>query len=129
MGRSIIAGLAVVFALVVFGGAVYAQGQRGYGMICGTNLNLAEIEKFQEETLSLRNELLTKRLELQNEYCKTKLDYDRIATLRKEIVDIQTKIHAAADKYGLSAIGGSFGMRSGMMMGKGMMGCPCSMTE
>lgn len=125
MRKAMIIGLAAVIALVVIGGAVYAHGPWGYGMGCSTGANVENVKKFQKETLSLRDELLTKRLELQNEYSKPEPNYDRIATLRKDIVDIQTKIQTTADKYGLPAFGTGMGhgmMGRGMMMG---MGCPC----
>jgi len=130
MRRTAMIGLAVVVALLVGGGALYAHGPWGHGMGYGAGVNVENVKKFQKETLSLRDELITKRLELQNEYSKPQPDYDRIGTLRKEIVDIQTKIQAAADKYGVPAPGSGYGMRHGMM-GRGMMGdaCPCPMCQ
>lgn len=130
MRRTTMIGLTVVVALLVVGGAVYAHGPWGYSMGYGAGVNVENVKKFQKETLSLRDELITKRLELQNEYSKPQPDYDRIGTLRKEIVDIQTKIQASADKYGVPALGSGYGMRHGMM-GRGMMGdaCPCPMCQ
>ncbi|GAB4415042.1 MAG: hypothetical protein OHK0032_11190 [Thermodesulfovibrionales bacterium] len=133
MKKAIMIGLVAAIALMVIGGAVYAHGPWGHGMVYGTGANVENVKKFQKETLSLRDELITKRLELQNEYGKPQPDYDRIGTLRKEIVDIQTKIQAAADKYGVPAFG--HGMGHGMMgrgmIGEGMMGagCPCPMCQ
>lgn len=128
MKRSLIIAL-VVAAFVVIGGAVYAHGPWGHGMGYGMNfggaVNVENMKGFQKETMALRDELITKRVELQNEYSKPQRDYERIGTLRKEIVELQTKIQAAAQKHGLPADGRVYGM-----MGKGMMGhnCPCPMS-
>ena len=43
--------------------------------------DLNSLKKFQRETLSLRDELITKRLELSKEFCKQKLNKNRIAAL------------------------------------------------
>lgn len=128
MKKTLIVALVVATALVV-GGVVYAHGPWGHGMGYGMNfggaVNIENLKGFQKETMAMRDDLITKRLELQNEYSKPQLDYERIGTLRKEIVDLQTKIQAAAEKYGLPHNTG-YGMRHGMM-GKTMMGhnCPC----
>ncbi len=90
----------------------------GYGPGYGTAANVDAVKKFQKETLSLRDNLMTKNFELQNEYNKPAPDHNRIASLRKEIIDLQADIQAAADKHGFSG-GGPMG---GMMMGSGMMG-------
>ncbi len=130
MKRAIIIGLAIALTVVI-GSAVYAHGPWGQGMGYSTNpagpVNLENWKKFQQETLTLREEVMTKKMELRNEYSKTPRDYDRIASLKKEIVDLQTKIHATAEKYGLPATGFGCGMRHG----QGMMGqCgPCNMAE
>ncbi len=95
--------------------AVYAWWG-GYGMGYGTGSNIETIKKFQKETLGLRDELMTKNLELQNEYVRTVPDTGRIATLKKEIIDLEAKIQSIADKYNMPS-GGHMG---GMMMGRGM---------
>ncbi|HCC69480.1 MAG TPA: hypothetical protein DEP99_06325 [Nitrospiraceae bacterium] len=115
MKKAMMIGLAVVIALVVIGGAVYAHGPWGHGIGRGTGADVENVKKFQKETLSLRDELLTKRLKLQDEYSKPEPNYDRIATLRKDIVGIQTKIQEIADKYGLPAFRTGMGHR---MMGR-----------
>lgn len=118
----------VVVSLVVAIGLLIASGVYawwpggGYGMgYYGTGTNVGAVQKFQSETLSLRDALMTKQLELQNEYNKPVPDTNRITTLKKEIIDLQAKIQTVADKYGIS--GGSMGgQMGGMMMGRGMMG-------
>ena len=120
MKKLSIIGLTVAVALIL-AGAVYAWWPGGgYGMGYGTSANVETMKKFQKETLSLRDDLMTKNLELQNEYSKPQPDYNRIATLKKEIIDLQAKIQAVAEKYGVGGpMGGHMG---GMMMGPGMMG-------
>ncbi len=95
--------------------------------------DVEKVKKFQKETLSLRDELITKRLELRKEFESEKPDWQRIAQLRKDIIDIQTKIQEIATKYDLPFDYGMKGgkkhrMRHGMMggCGMGMMdGCGC----
>ncbi len=117
-----------VAGLFIAGGA-YAGWGGGYGPCYMTGANAETVQKFRHETVSLRDELVTKRIELRNEYNKPVQDANRIAELQKDIIDLQTKIHAAADKYGLAA--GGYGMGRGMMNGTGgrgmMMGYPCPM--
>ena len=115
MKRSIVVTVLVAaLGLFIAGGAYAWWG--GYGMgYQGTNPEAAQ--NFQNETLSLRQAIMAKQLELQNEYNKPAPNTNRIAALQKEIIDLQTKIQTVADKYGIS--GGHMG---GMMMGRGMMG-------
>lgn len=97
-GRTII-GLVVILGLLITS-AVYALGYRGpCGVSNWQTPDVEKIKKFQQETLSLRDELITKRLELQNECGKQVTDTDRITTLRQEIRDIRAKIQEVADKY------------------------------
>jgi len=83
---------------LLLSGAVYAW-RGGYGEDCLTGTDIETVKKFQRETLSLRDELLTKRLELRHEYNKPEPDTDRITTLRKEIIDLKAGIQSVADKY------------------------------
>lgn len=129
----------VVAALALIGaGTAFAQMGRGGGMgpgciygvgYTGTNgtVNVENLKKFQKETLSLRDELFTKRAELGNEYAKATPDVARIAELRKQMIDVQAKIQTAAQKNGLPAMGQGNcqrGMGRGMMAGPGANGCP-----
>lgn len=127
MKKGIIISLVLVAGLI-FTSAIYAIGPwGGYGMGYsaqtggyGTTVDIEAVKKFRKETLPLREELITKRLELQNEYNKATPDKNRISTLRKEIVDIELKIQEKADAAGFSTWGG--GMMGSGMMGSGMMG-------
>ncbi|KWT76402.1 hypothetical protein [Candidatus Magnetominusculus xianensis] len=96
-----------LLASVIYAGAQWC----GYGM----GVNVETINKFQKETLILRDELMAKELELQNEYGKSVPDTGRIVTLKKEIIDEEAKLQGIADKYNIPTGGG-------MMMGRGMMG-------
>ena len=82
-----------------------------------SQVNVENLKKFQKETLSLRDDLMTKRAELQNEYNKQTPDTARIADLRKQMIDIQANIQKAAVKNGLPAWGQGNGRGR---MGRGM---------
>ncbi len=127
--------LAVAMALV-FAGTAFAWWDgpgMGYGPGSYSGANAETMKKFQKETFSLRDELMTKQLDLQAEYDKPVPDTARVATLKKDIIDIQAKIQVVADKHGIPAWGpGSGGMMGRGMMGRGMMmgaGCPCPMCQ
>lgn len=130
--------VAVVAALVLTSAASarmwddddYGPGYgRGFGMMygagTGTNVNIDKFKQFQKETSGLREEMMLKRVELQNEYAKEKPDTDRVATLKKELIDLRTKIHKAAEKAGIEGAGrGMMGGRHGRgMMSGGPGGC------
>jgi len=107
-------------------GMMYGYGAGGTGKA----VDIEKFKKFQKETSGLRDDMHLKMLELRNEYSKEKPDEDRIATLQKELIDIRTKIHKAADKAGIAEEGRGWGGRRGFggrgfgpgMMGPGMMG-------
>lgn len=128
MKRVILITLSVLLILGL-GASVYARGPWGYGGWDYSDMSGVDIEKvkkFQKETLSLRDELHIKKLELRQEYDKEKPDLDRIAQLRKEIIDLQTRIQKIASSYGLPAMGpGGCGK-----MGRGpMFGPRCGCQE
>lgn len=87
----------------------------GYGARYGT-VDTDKFRNFQKDTLSLREEMVAKNLELENEYDKPTPDPKRVAALEKEIIDLQTKIQEVADKYGISGSGRGY---AGRMMGPG----------
>lgn len=110
------------------GGPGYGMGpgmMGGYGPGAGKAVDIEKFKQFQKETAGLREEMMLKGLELRNEFLKEKSDEDRISTLQKELIDIRTKIHKAADKAGIEQMGrGNGGKRGwgGRGMGPGMMG-------
>lgn len=114
----VVLGLILSLSLIAAGSAFarwgggYGMMGSGYGMMGGGydrgpgNSYMADVDpeslaKFQKETLALRDELITKRLELSREYDKDSPDADRIAGLRKDIIDVETKIGKIAEKYDL----------------------------
>jgi hypothetical protein len=83
----------------------------------------------------LRDEMMTKGMELRNEFAKDNPDKGQIDRLKGEMKDLRTRIQAAAEKNGLPAWGmgrggrggswgcGGPGKRGGRMMGYGCNGC------
>jgi hypothetical protein len=99
------------------GGDCYQAGQ-------GAGVDVEAVTKFRKETLQLRDELLTKRLELSQEYSKDTPDADRIAKLRKDMVDIETSIAKIADKYDIdNGLGGKRAGRGTRGGNRGGSGC------
>ena len=107
-------------------GMMDARGERGYGNCYWNDEGRPSVDpesmvKFQKETLPLRDERLTKRLELSQEYDKEAPDADRIAQLRKDLIDLDTKIAKIADKYdvegGFKGRRGERGKRGGYNCG------------
>lgn len=135
--KRIVAIIAVAAVVLIVAGLASAQMGGGWGPGAGCNygmgyngtngtVNVENLKKFQKETLSMRDELIANRAELANEYAKPAPDATRVADLRKQMVDNQTKIQKAAEKYGLPAWQQGYGrgsMGRGMMMGSGN-GCP-----
>jgi hypothetical protein len=138
------AGLAALVVLVLSGVAFAHmwgdddQGYgRGYGMGYGAGpgmmysagsgteatVNIDKFKQFRKETASDREALALKKVELRNEFAKENPDADRVATLRKEIIDLQTKIAKSAEKSGVGAWGFGRGYGYGRHYG-GMMGGP-----
>lgn len=122
MRRTLVVSIVVVFTLLLSGISLAWWDDMWQGA------DIEQVKKFQKETLTLRDELITKRLELRKEFESEKPDLKKIAQLRKDIIDIQTKIQEVATKYNLpfSGYGMRHGKRHGMMgCGIGMMGCGC----
>jgi len=106
MRKGVIASLILV-SVIVFVSAVYAHPPGGGFGACFARLDNADIDsvkKFQKETLPLRDELITKRLELRKECRKENPDRDHIAKLRKEMTDVRTEIHKKADASGIASL-------------------------
>lgn len=115
--------IVAVVAVLVLASSAFAWWDgpgMGYGPGYNGGTNADTMRKYQKETLSLRDELASKQLDLQVEYDRPVPDTARIASIRKDIIDIEAKIQVVADKYGVPAWGS--GSRGGMMMGRGMMG-------
>ena len=137
----VVLGLVVSMSIIVAGSAL-ARQSGGYGMMgsgydrgygnCNwndsdrTQVAPETMAKFQKETLSLRDELITKRLELSQEYDKDTPDADRVAQLRKDMIDVQTKIQKVADKYDINAAGQGRRARGGYGRGNADCGGGCN---
>ena len=126
MKKGMIAIVAVAGALLA-STAVYANW--GWGGGCCTTGNsqtvsTQKVRSFQKDTTKVRESLMEKRLDLQDEFAKDVPDGKRIASLRKEITDLQSQLQAAGDKYGVDnwAMGGGKGHRQQMAGG-----CGCGM--
>jgi zinc resistance-associated protein len=105
--------VALVVAVGFLSGSLgYAAWAGGYGQGPLNQTDVKALRNFQKETLPLRDELIAKRAEIEGEYAKENPDQNRIATLQKEMIDLQTKIQDSARKQGLSDRG------SGWMMGR-----------
>ena len=105
MRKGVIASLVVAFGLVIVS-SVYAQYPGGCP---GDRLHRVDssgseaVRSYQETILPLRNELMSKKSELNREFRKRSIDRDRIAGIQKEIIDIRTEILKKADETGLPA--------------------------
>ncbi|MCL5276567.1 MAG: hypothetical protein M1517_02105 [Deltaproteobacteria bacterium] len=125
MKKTRVIGVAIIMGLVL-AGAVHAMGS---GM-CGeagagvANINIESVRSFLKDTSVVRDELIIKRIELLKERRKADVNYDRMATIKKSIIDLRTKIMDTAKKYGLDKeIECLMGMRRrAMMMERGMKG-------
>ena len=123
-------GIMAVLGVALLGTTVFAQcgmgygrgmgGGPGYGPGAGKPVDVNAFKAFQKETLPLRDEMMTKRVELRNEYLKEKPDQTKIATLQKDMIDLRAKIRTAAEKNGLPAFGPGMGGGRGCGMGGGM---------
>ena len=117
-----IAGVVAAVGMVLAAGVAVAWD--GYGPEHDGGAGTGAVKKFQKETLSLRDELVTKQMDLDAEYQKAEPDPARIAALRKDIVDLQSKIQVVGDKHGVRTWGR--GHDRGMMYrDAGWDGCGC----
>ena len=128
--RTLMMVVLVLSLSLLVAGSAFARWGDGYGMRAGEGrycwkdadrspVDPETMTKFRKETLSLRDELLTKRLELSQEYGKEEPDADRIAKIRKEMVDIEMSIEKIADKYGMGGFGKGRSGRGGYARGYG----------
>ena len=111
----VVLGLVLSMSLIVAGSAFahwgggYGMMGNGYGMMgyygSGNDrgVDVQNLKKFQKETLQLRDNFITQRAELQEAYAQETPDADRIAQLRKDIIDTETAIQKIADKYDIGS--------------------------
>jgi zinc resistance-associated protein len=112
----------ILSTCMLIGSVVYAHFPGGFGSCLWKQQGEVDIEKvkaFQKDTMQLRDELVVKRLSIQQEYAKAAPDRQEIASLQKEIIDIRAQIYQKADETGIRFQGcGKIGKR---MVGKKMM--------
>jgi zinc resistance-associated protein len=108
---AVLAVLGLLVATAAFAGPWSGERhERGYGYGYGPGVNSEALKNFQKETLPLRDELLAKRLEIREEYAKETPDLQKLASLKKEMVDLETRITESARKNGIERWGrGPFG--------------------
>lgn len=102
MTRKLAIGMAL--ALTVLGGtAVYAgMGCNGGAGMFGDNPDIEKVRAFQKESSSDRDDMMIKRLELQQELAKKSPDKAKVEALRKEMIDIKARIQGSAKNAGLT---------------------------
>ena len=106
-------------------GVANANFKNGMGGGCGNcaqgGVTSEQFRKFKADTIDLRQEMMTKRFEMQRENLKATPDSAKIAALQADIKTLQTKIQDVRIQSGLPV-----GMRDGecgqRMGGKGMGG-------
>ncbi len=64
-------------------------------------INMEEVIKFQQESTGLRGEIVVKKLELIGEATKQPSDPARVKALARDVIDLQSKIGALANRHGL----------------------------
>ncbi|MBT0663286.1 hypothetical protein KI809_03140 [Geobacter pelophilus] len=96
--------IGIALALTVLGGtAVYAGiGCNGGDGMFGDNPDIEKVRIFQKETLTERDDMMIRRLELKQELAKKKPDQAKVDALRKEMVGLRAKIQDSAKRQGLT---------------------------
>ena len=126
MNKAYAAAFALIAGLLLVT-AVYAHFPDGDRAGDYAKPDIAAVTKFQQDTLQLRDRLMVKKMEIHQEYAKEKPDYEKIGNLKKEVVDIRTKIAIKADEAGLPKWMGHGKGRHMMKHGKaggGLHHCP-----
>jgi hypothetical protein len=134
MKKMFVAVMALSLTISLFNGA-NAGTMDGTGGGCGKcaqqsgSTSADPLRKFQADTIDLRQEMMTKRFEVQRENLKGTPDTTKITALQADIRNIQAKILDIRSKSGLPAgkSDGECGQKPGGCGHKGMGGCngPC----
>ena len=119
---------AVLAASVITVGMVYARGPMGGCDKPGCNnagaVSGEQWQKFKADSIELREQMMTKRFELEKENLKATPDAARVAGLENEVADLRTKMQELRAKAGLPTRGQDGpGFRRGGMMNRGGAGC------
>lgn len=104
--KKIFASLAAVALAVTIAGTALAQGGGGCancnkGQGAKITLPSDQFQKFQQDTLDIRQEMMNKRFELQRENLKGTPDEAKIASIKNDVKQLQIKISAVRAQYGL----------------------------
>lgn len=100
----VVIALTLAVSLVSFANAGNRNGMGGGCGNCvqdGAAVTSDQFRKFQSDTLDLRQEMMTKRFEMQRENLKGTPDAAKIAALQADITAIQAKIQDARSVSGL----------------------------
>ena len=126
MKKRMVAVVAVTGALLASSVAYAGWGWGGGWCMTGNGQNVStqKMRSFQKDTLKLRENLMEKQLDLQDELSVDVPDGKRVAALRKEIFSLQSQLQAAGDKYGMADWGMNSGSGHHQMMNTG---CGCGM--
>lgn len=107
--RKFIVGALLVASAIVMAGTVYAWGPMGNGPgSCGqqncpnAGATTDQWQKFRTDSLSLREQLMTKKFELEKETLQPSPDKTKISGLEIEISTLKTTIQDLRAKAGLS---------------------------
>ena len=119
--KKILGGLVVAAVLLTAGVASACDWCYGHAGSAG-GASSATMRQFHKETLGLRDDLAARQIELAEEYDKDNANPARIAAIRKDIVDLEAKLQAAADKSGVRPWGRGRG-HAMMAGGGGRCGC------
>lgn len=127
MKKMSVAAMALTLAVSLFSiaDAGYGNGMgRGCGNCAPQDGASEPFRKFQADTIDLRQEMMTKRFEVQRENLKGSPDKEKIAALEADITALQSKIRDIRSQSGLP-VGkgdGECGQRMGGFNKKGMGG-------
>ncbi len=114
--------LGLTVALFGIANAGYMGGAGGCGNCAQQGAQSDPFRKFQADTIDLRQEMMTKRFEIQRENLKASPDAAKIAALQNDITALQTKIHDVRTLSGLP-VGKCDGECPPKMGKQGMGGC------
>lgn len=133
--KKIFATVAALALAVTLGGTAMAQPGRGGCGNCNQGAAADQFQKFQAETIDLRQEMMNKRFELQRENLKGAPDAAKTAALKGDITALQAKISEIRVQNGLpdkgKRDGECFTMNGGCNKPGGMGGCngPCGQKQ
>ncbi|MEN2994172.1 MAG: hypothetical protein ABDH19_02340 [Thermodesulfovibrio sp.] len=103
MKKTITMIIVAVFLVALLGGGAYAWKGAGVGYGCPgyASFDPQKIQKFYNDTLSLRQKKLQLRGELMQLYAQPNPDWNAISQKKQEIAKIMTEIQKKAYEYGI----------------------------